>query len=99
MDFLSDFVQNVFGKELTAGYATLFLVFVIICVGFTAWAIYYATYKGALSELARVSWLSMKGTIVYTSITVGVIVVLSLVLFAYDSGLNELVNIVIENAS
>jgi preprotein translocase SecE subunit len=98
MDTLSKFISNVFGRELSGGYAILFLTFVLACIGFVIWMIYYAVAKKGISELSNISWLSLKDTFKYTMITVVTITVFSAVLFFFDFGVDKIVNIIIENA-
>jgi preprotein translocase SecE subunit len=98
MGFASEIVKSLFGKELSAGYALLFLSFVIFCVSFVIWAIYYATVKKGVSELSSITWLSLKDTLKYTGITVMSIVIASGVLFVYDFVLDKILNVIVKNA-
>jgi preprotein translocase subunit SecE len=98
MGFASEVVKSLFGKELSGGYALLFLSFVLICVSFIVWCIYYATVKKGVSELSSISWLSFKDTLKYTGIAVMAIVVTSGVLFAYDFVLDKILNVIVKNA-
>ena len=98
MDSLSKFISDVFGRELSGGYAVLFIVFVLTCIGFLIWMIYYAIAKKGIDELSNISWLSLKDTFKYTMITVVTITVFSAVLFSFDFGIDKIVNIIIENA-
>lgn len=98
MEFASRIVNTLFNKQLSGGYALTFLLFVIFCIGFLIWAIYFAIVKKGASELQNITWLSAKDTLSYTSITIISIVIFSTILFVYDFGLDKIVNIIIENA-
>jgi preprotein translocase SecE subunit len=98
MNFASKIVSIAFGLDLSSGYATIFLLFVVFCVAFLVWMIYYATAKKALVELSNVSWLSFKDTFKYTGVTVLAITLFSTVLFIYDLGLDKIVNVILNNA-
>ncbi len=98
MELATKFIHNVFNKDLSGGYAVTFILFLLFCLGFIIWAIYYATVKRAVVELGRVSWLSLSDTLKYTGITVFSIVVFSGILFAYDFGLDKILNVIIKNA-
>ena len=99
MNFASKLVENVFGLTLSPSYALIFLSFVLFCIGFIIWAIYYATVKKAAAELSNVTWLSLKDTLKYTSITVLTIMVFSLILFFFDTGVDKLINSIIQNGN
>lgn len=98
MDFVSNLVKTLFDKELSPTYAFILLAYYLAIIIFVIWAIYYATVKKAAAELPNITWLSLKDTIKYTSITLFSIVIFSSILFVYDFGLDQLVNLVIENA-
>jgi preprotein translocase SecE subunit len=98
MEQVSSLVNTLFGKSLTGGYALLFLTFVLLCLAFVIWAIYFATVKKAAVELQNITWLSLKDTLKYTGVTLVSIVIFSSILFVYDFGLDKLVNVIIENA-
>jgi preprotein translocase SecE subunit len=98
MGFASEIVKNMFGKELSGGYALLLLSFVLFCIGFVVWAIYYATVKKGVAELSSITWLSFKDTLKYAGITVMSIVIASGILFVYDFVLDKILNLIIKNA-
>ncbi len=98
MGFASEVVKSLFGKELSGGYALLFLSFVIFCVGFVVWCIYYATVKKGVSELTSITWLSFRDTLKYTVIAVMAIIISSGILFAYDFVLDKILNVIVKNA-
>lgn len=98
MNFASKIVSDVFAKQLSGGYAWLFLAFVAFCIGFVIWAIYYATVKKGITELTNITWLSFKDVVKYTLLTVGTIIVFSGILFVYDLVLDKLLNLILKNA-
>ena len=98
MDFLSKIILEIFGKNVSGGYSILFLIFIISCIAFLIWAIYFATTKKALLELTSISWLSLTDTAKYTTITVISIIVFSAIFFVYDFGIDKVVNVIIQNA-
>jgi preprotein translocase SecE subunit len=98
MGFASQIVNSLFGKDLSGGYALLFLSFLLFCIGFVVWAIYYATVKKGVAELSAISWLSLKDTLNYTGLTVMSIIVASGILFVYDFVLDKILNVIVKNA-
>lgn len=98
MEFLSKIIQNIFGLSLSGKLAVIFAVFVLICVASVIWGLYYAFGKRAVNELSNISWLSLKDTVKYSTVTIVALVVSSGVLFAYDFLLDKVVKVIINNA-
>jgi len=98
MAFASKLVSDLFNKDLSNGYAVLFLVFILICILSVLGGIYYATRKKAIHELGDVTWLSFKDTVKYSAITIISLILCSSILFVYDFSLDKVVNLIIQNA-
>lgn len=98
MNWAVDLTKLILGKELSADYAVIFLLFVIFCISFYLWSIYFAIRKNALNELKSITWYSFKDTLLTTLVVVISILVSSLILFAYDFGLDQLVNLIFNYA-
>ncbi len=99
MNWATELVKTISGLELTPNYAYLYLGFITVTIGFAAWMVYYALFKGAVKELDYVEWLSLKDTVKYTVITVIAIVIFSSILFGYDFLLDQLVSTIIQYAN
>jgi preprotein translocase SecE subunit len=99
MNWAQELVKLISGLELSAELSYIYLVFISVVVGFLIWAYYYAVFGGALKELGKITWFSLKSTAVYTVLTVFTIVIVGALLFGYDYLLDQLVNIIITNAN
>ena len=98
MNWASDLVKTISGLELSPNYAIVYLLFVLMVIGFIVWCYYYAVFKKGASELKKITWFPMKDTAKYTILTVVTIIVVGGILFSYDFLLDKLVNIIIQNA-
>jgi len=98
MNWATDLVKTISGLELSANYAYVYLLFIVITISFIVWAYYFAVYKKGVKELTNITWLSLKDTITYTLLTIFTIVLFGAILFGYDFILDKLVNTIIQNA-
>lgn len=99
MNWATDLVKIISGLELSPNYAYLYLLFVIVTIGFVIWAYYFAVFKNGVQELTNITWLSLKDTVKYTLITIFSIIVFGMILFGYDFILDKLVNTIIQYAN
>lgn len=95
MGIFSNIVETLFDKELEGIYALLFLLFIIIIIGFVSWAIYYAVGRKAMKELTKIKWLDAKTTLNYSVLSISVIVLAALFFFFIDLGIDSLLGIII----
>jgi preprotein translocase SecE subunit len=98
MNWASQLANTIAGLELSPNYAYLFIAFVVFVIGFIVWVYYFAVFKKGVTELQKITWLSLKDTVSYTLLTVFSIVVFGGILFGYDFLLDKLVNIIVQNA-
>lgn len=98
MNLVIDITKLILGKELPFDYSILFLTFVLFCVIFFIWSLYFIIKKGAFEELRKIEWYPMKDTF-FTSINVVIFIVISsVILFSFDFVLNQLVSIIFNYA-
>lgn len=99
MNWAQQLVQTISGLELSPNYSYIYLGLVCVVIGFIVWAYYYIIFRKAINELTKINWLPFKSVINYTLLTVTVIVFMGSILFSFDFILDQLINIIIGNAS
>lgn len=90
-----ELTKIILGKELPNDYSLIFLSFVLFCIIFFVWSLYFVIYKGGIEELKKIEWLSFRDTFITSINIVLFIVISSLILFGFDFVLNELVNLIL----
>lgn len=93
-----DTTKLILGRELPFDYSLIFLGFVLFCVIFFIWSLYFIIKQRAFEELRKIEWYPMKDTF-FNSINVVIFIVISsIVLFSFDFVLNQLVSIILNYA-
>jgi preprotein translocase SecE subunit len=98
MNWASQLVKTISGLELSPNYAYMYIAFVVMTIAFIVWVYYFAVFKKGAKELSNITWLSLKETLSYTTLTIFTIVTFSTLLFGYDFLLDKIVNIIVQNA-
>lgn len=98
MNLITDITKLILGKELPFDYSIIFLTFVLFCVIFLIWSLYFIIKQRGFEELRKIEWYPMKNTF-FTSINVVIFIVMSsVVIFSFDFVLNQLVSIILNYA-